>query len=185
MGHQQPLPCASEAHGQGRSGVSAAASSVSGVGAAFPSLQRERQLVRLSACPASPPAPVFLYQGLRRAVRRVFHSVLFSPPLTECPHRTLLRWWSVFSVACGCPLHPEPLGLGQMTLNLSGGLTLVSMVVLVIILPFVSQNKRKLLSPRAQRENLYKIKVKVNDIVCVYVSILQITIYSILNYGQN
>lgn len=35
-----------------------------------------------------------------------------------------------------------------MTLNLSGGLTLVSMVVSVIILPFVSQNKRKLLSTK-------------------------------------
>lgn len=57
--------------------------------------------------------------------------------------------------------------------------------MLEIILPFVSQSKRKLLSPRTQRENFYKIKVKVNYIVCVYISILQIIIYSILNYGQN
>ena len=47
-----------------------------------------------------------------------------------------------------------------MTLNLKGGLPLVSVVE--IILPFVSQSKRKLLSPRTQRENFYQIKVKVS-----------------------
>ena len=54
-----------------------------------------------------------------------------------------------------------------MTLNLTGGLPLVSMVE--IILPFVSQNKRKLLSPRTHRENFYKIKVSELHSMCVHI----------------